>query len=132
MNRKILQDKINNYDFQTPYKMLCAEDYMFCFEHLAVDFPKVNSLTMYAFLMYAISQRETSIKHLAICNYLYFMEPYVVGADALIKWHLDRAQDIDMNNEQVLGWILSVYSGNPDSPFAESQLDSFRKTLESN
>ena len=57
----------------------------FNFEELARDFPKIDSQKMYMFLMYAISQKEDVEKHLAICYYLYFRDPYIVGADHLIR-----------------------------------------------
>ena len=103
--------------------------YEFSFDHLSHDFPKVNSLTMYAFLMYVISQEESPDKHLTICNYLTFMEPTILGADALIHWHLTRALELDPRNRDVLRWILSVYDGNPDCPFSQAQLEEYRRTL---
>ena len=107
---------------------LSMVSYEFSFDHLSHDFPKVNSLTMYAFLMYVISQEESPDKHLAICNYLTFMDPYILGADALIRWHLIRALELDPENQEVLRWIL-FYDGNPDCPFSQAQLEEYRRTL---
>lgn len=129
-NLKGVQRDILHLHFDDAYRELARNAYLFPFDHLSHDFPNVNSLTMYAFLMYANAQAESPDKHRAICNYLYFMDPYMQGADALIHWHLTRALQLDPANQEVLGWILSVYDGNPDCPFAPTQLEQFRKTYQ--
>ena len=127
--RKPLQKDIMHLHFDSVYRDLSMVSYEFSFDHLSHDFPKVNSLTMYAFLMYVISQEESPDKHLTICNYLTFMEPTILGADTLIHWHLTRALELDPKNREVLRWILSVYDGNPDCPFSQAQLEEYRRTL---
>lgn len=123
MDRKVIQRQINKLDFPKAYSQLCEEGYIFDFRNLSRDFPKIKSMTMYLFLMYAISQNESAEKHLAICNYLYFMEPYIGGADSLIRWHLLQALHIAPQDQAVLkSWICDIYSGNPDCPFTEEEL----------
>lgn len=102
----------------------------FNFEELARDFPKIDSQKMYMFLMYAISQKEDVEKHLAICYYLYFRDPYIVGADHLIRWHLIQALKLSPYDERVLkNWIFGVYSGNPDCPFTKKELEDYKCRL---
>lgn len=129
-NLKAVQRDILHLHFHDAYRELARDAYIFSFDHLSHDFPNVNSLTMYAFLMYAISQQESPDKHRAICNYLYFMDPYIVGADSLIRWHLTRILELDPGNREALSWVLSVYDGNPDCPFSQAQLEEYRQTLE--
>lgn len=53
--RKPLQREIMHLHFDSVYRDLSMVSYEFSFDHLSHDFPKVNSLTMYAFLLYVIS-----------------------------------------------------------------------------
>lgn len=130
MDPKKIQRMITGLDFENAYHALREEKYSFEFQNLAKDFPKVNSSVMYLFLMYAISRDESTEKHIAICNYLYFMDPYIRGADSMIRWHLLRALEISPNNQTVLrDWIFGVYDGNPDCPFTQEELAEFRKKL---
>ena len=121
MNIKMIAKQIKDYNFCEAYEELYANGYTFCFNHLTRDLPKLNS--HYVFLMYAISRHEDVEKHLSICYYLYFMDPYIAGADSLIRWHLMQALKISPCDEKVLrDWIFGIYAGNPDSPFSEEEL----------
>ena len=125
-----VEKRIKALDFLSAYDELSAQDYMFSFENLSRDFSHIDALTMYSFLMFSISMNETVDKHLAVCHYLYFMNPYICGADMLIKWHLLQALNISPGNREVLlNWVFGVYNGNPDSPFSSSELEHFRKQL---
>lgn len=127
--RKV-EKQIIALEFSEAYSELRASGYSFNFKNLARDFPKVDVMTMYMLLMFAISLDESVEKHLAICYYLYFKEPYVQGADLLIKWHLLRSLEISPCNQDVLrNWIFGVYSGNPDCPFSTIELEEFHKQL---
>ena len=120
---KNVQKMIRYMDFAGAYQKLSELNYCFDFKNLAQDFRKIDSLKMYMFLMYAISQAEDVEKHLSICDYLYFMEPYVTGADTLIKWHLLRVLEISPCRHEVFeNWIFGIYNGNPDNPFTEEDL----------
>ncbi len=134
MNKKLIQEQINKLDFAGAYSQLCQEPYIFEIDHLARDFPKIKSTTMYLFLMYAISQDESAEKHLAICNYLYFMDPYILGADSMIKWHLLQALKIARSPQDqaaIKNWILDIYRDNPDCPFTEEELTEYGRSLRS-
>ena len=130
MNTKSIQKQIIKKDFNNAYNELCKNHYTFNFDDLKRDFPKINSQTMYIFLMYAISINEDVEKHLAICYYLYFIPPYILGADSLIRWHLMKALDISPYDERVLKhWIFGIYAGNPDVPFSEKELQDYSDRL---
>ncbi len=130
MKMKTITEQIANLNFLDAYNELCQNNYCFSFDNLTKDFPRLNSQQMYLFLMYAISQDEDVEKHLAICYYLYFMDPYIVGADSLIRWHLMQALRVSPCNVRVLkDWIFGIYDGNPDSPFSESELLAYKKIL---
>ena len=129
MNNPI-QKYIFKGSFEKAYKELSFRNYSFAFQALNCDFPQIRTAEMYLFLMYAISQNEDAEKHLSICQYLYFDEQYVTGADSLIRWHLVQALKVSPQNNKVIRWILSVYSGNPDSPFDESEMQAFRESLD--
>ena len=121
------------FDFIDAYSKLSEKSYSFSFKDLSRDFPKVNSNTMYMFLMYAIAKEETPNKHFAICNYLYFMEPYIVGADILIKYHLKRVMEICPNDLTVLNdWVFGVYESNPDCPFSDEELAYYKDKIKDN
>lgn len=125
---KNIQKMIKCMNFTCAYQKLDELDYSFNFKNLTRDFPKINSLNMYMFLMYAISQSENVEKHLSICCYLYFMDPYINGADTLIKWHILRALEISPNNQSVFkDWVFGIYNGNPDCPFDEKELAIYRQ-----
>lgn len=129
MNVRKLRKRIRASAFEEVYITLAQKGCDFTLNELAKIFPKSDSIRMYTFLMYAISQNEDIQKHLTICDYLCFMDPYVSGADALIRWHLIRALEISPENIAVLKWITSIYCGNPDSPFSEEELDRYHQHL---
>ena len=80
--------------------------------------------------MFLISQKEDVDRHLAICNYLYFINPYICGADRLIRWHLIRILDISPRNPiAIREWIFGIYNGNPDCPFSNIELMEYKKVL---
>lgn len=131
MKLNIIARHIVNLNFCEAYSELAKNNYVFSFDNLSRDFPKLNSQQMYMFLMYTISKHEDVEKHLSICSYLYFMEPYVLGADSLIRWHLMQALRISPCNIRVLrDWIFGIYNSNPDSPFNESELLNYKKMLD--
>ena len=126
-----IQKQLISMKFSDAYRELLENSYIFSFQNLRSNFPKVSSTKMYLFLMYAISQCEDVEKHIAICYYLYFVEPYIVGADSLIRWHLLQALKISPYNQEIIkNWILGIYGGNPDCPFSETELADYRKQLE--
>lgn len=130
MKKNKVQKNIVNLNFKVSYDAMKNNNYNINFNNLSRDFHKVDTKTMYMFLMYAISQDETVDMHLAICNYLYFMDPYIYGADMLIKWHLTQALKISPYNSEVLtNWIFGVYNGNPDCPFSEAELSMYRQRI---
>ncbi len=131
MNYKDIEKKINKFDFVNAYNDLCTENFGFKFSNLTQYFPKVKATTMYLFLTYAISINESVELHLSICNYLYFMDPYILGADRLIKTHLNRILEIDYYNTDALkNWIFGVYYGNPDNPFTLEELIEYKKRID--
>ena len=77
---------------------------------------------MYAFMMFVISQEEDATKHITICNYLYFMNPYINGADQIIRWHVLRALEMfPQSISMIRCWAMSIYDGNPDCPFTDAE-----------
>lgn len=129
MNMSKINKLIKTLDFETAYCELCKKNYSFTFDNLLTHFPKIDVLKMYAFLLYAITQHEDEEKYITICNYLYFMEPSMWGANSLIKWHLIQALKIPTHSTKIEEWILGVYDGNPDSPFDEEEIALIRQTL---
>ncbi len=120
---------IRNGDFKAAYCEIETQYESFSFNNLSASIKSVSAIQMYCFLMYAISKKETAELHLSICNYLYFMEPRITDADSLIKWHLVRAFDVSHNPEVLNNWILGVYSGNPDCPFSNDELNYYKAFL---
>ena len=116
-------------NFADAYRELLCRDYSFEFHELDRDFPKIQGGAMYLFLMYAVSQNEDAEKHLSICQYLYFGDKSFNGADSLIRWHLMQALRLSPDSRRVVRWIMSVYSGNPDCPFSEEEMEAFRQLL---
>lgn len=128
MYMKSIQQSIIKLDFCGAYKELVSLNYDFCFENIVRDFKKVDSVKMYAFMMYAISQKEEITKHITICNYLYFMNPYINGADKIIRWHILRALELFPNSVSIIGrWVIDIYDGNPDCPFSDEEMYQFKK-----
>ena len=130
MSIKNVKKQFKKLEFSLVFEQLEKQNYCFSFENLTHDFPGIDSQTMYLFLMFLNSQKETPDIHLIICKCLYFMEPYMVGADNLIKWHLTRALEISPNNQDVLkNWIFGIYAANPDCPFTDLELKEYRQRL---
>lgn len=92
-------------------------------------FPGTQSHEVYLFMMYAISKEETPERHLAICDNLMFMDPYISGSYSLIRWHLERALEVCPGNIETIQWIVDSFSNNPDSPFGEEELLRFQSLL---
>ncbi len=130
MNIKNIQQSIIKLDFSNAYEELVSLNYNFCFENIVRDFNKVDSIKMYAFMMYAISQKEDIIKHISICNCLYFINPYVNGADQIIRWHILRALELFPNSASIVGrWVVDIYDGNPDCPFSDDEMYQFKNDM---
>lgn len=122
MSLQTIQNQIIQFDFLKAYEYLKSLNYDFCFENITRDFKKVDSVTMYAFMMFVISQEEDATKHITICNYLYFMNPYINGADQIIRWHVLRALEMFPQSISMIHcWARSIYDGNPDCPFTDAE-----------
>ena len=129
MSLQAVQNQIIQLDFLKAYEHLKSLNYDFCFENTARDFKKVNSVTMYAFMMFVISQ-EDATKHMTICNYLYFMNPYISGADQIIRWHILRALEMFPQSASMIRcWVMSIYDGNPDCPFTDVELQKIKSKV---
>lgn len=130
MNIKAIKKQIVKLDFFNAYNELKKNSYIFNFDNLTRDFPDLDSLQAYIFLMYAISLDEDVDKHLSICYYLSLINPYILGADSLIKWHLLQALKISPYDERVLkNWVFGIYNGNPDCPFSKEEIEDFSEHL---
>jgi len=120
---KNIQNQIAQLDFSNAYETLKSLDYDYGFRNVSRDFKKIDSIKMYAFMMFAVAKDEDIVKHLTICNYLFFINPYINGADEIIRWHILRSLEISPESVDVIrNWVMSVYSGNPDCPFTENEL----------
>ena len=120
---------IKRHDYRAAYEEMKANRIPFDFDSISTYFKKNDAVSMYRFLMYAISREETAQLHLAICYYLFFMDPIFSDNDSLIKWHLVRAFDISHDEDVLNNWIFGIYSGNPDCPFSDEELDYYRTFL---
>lgn len=130
MNFQTIQDQIVQLDFFIAYENLISLNYDFRFESITKDFKKVDSVTMYAFMMFAISQKEDATKHITICNYLYFMNPYINGSDKIIRWHILRALEMFPESvSMICRWVMSIYDGNPDCPFTDAELQKIKSAI---
>lgn len=130
MNLNAIQKQIQKLDFYNAYNNLSSANYDFSIENVARDFKKVKSITMYAFLMFAISMEESTAKHITICNYLYFFNPYINGADQLIRWHILRAWEMfPQSASEIYRWVINVYGGNPDCPFTDNELQKIKSGI---
>ena len=125
-----IQQQIMQLDFLNAYENLTCLNYDFRYESIAKDFKEVDSITMYTFMMYAISQNEDAAKHITICTYLYFMNPYINGADKLIRWHILRALEMFPESvSMICCWVMSIYNGNPDCPFTDTELQKIKSAV---
>lgn len=130
MKLQRIENKIKKLDFSEAYKDLISLNYDFRLENIAKDFKHTSSITMYAFLMFAVSQNENAILHITICNYLYFMDPYINGADQMIKWHALRILErFPENISAISRFVIGIYEGNPDCPFSDAEMERFRAAI---
>lgn len=119
---KNIQKSIRLCQFKEAYKLLEEIQYVYNIQNIGEDFPDLTSMQIYGFLMFSISKHETVEKHLAICDNLIYTEPYIVGQDSLILWHLRRALSLNENLIQIKSWILDTYAFSPDSLFSEDEM----------
>ena len=123
MKNKHIQNNILRLNFEKAFLELQECNYSFEFNELSLDFPKVDCLKMYLFLIYCIIKDEDIEKHFSICYYLYFMDPYIHDSDVIIKHHLLRILEISPKDKRVYeNWILGIYNGNPNSPFTNEEI----------
>ncbi|MBQ7670790.1 MAG: hypothetical protein IJS45_08735 [Clostridia bacterium] len=122
---KLINKMIQKRQFNSAYNELLKINYSYSFKSVSQDFPEIDRDTMLLYLSYALSRSESVEKYISICNLLYFEEPYIEGTDSFIKWILNRALIVFPNNKIIIDWIISVFSGNPDCPFSESEMNSF-------
>ena len=124
-----LKKYIQSGDYFTAYNLIESANISFDFRSLSSYTEGIDAIQIYRFLMYAISKNETAELHITICNYIFFVKPHFTDEDSLIKWHLVRAFDLSHDIAILKNWIFGVYSGNPDCPFSDKELDYYRKFL---
>lgn len=127
MNKKIEKEIINGNYF-TAYEYLKSCNYNYTMANLTHDFKKISSMQMYCFLMYAISRNETPEMHLAICDFLVF-DPFFCYVYPMVYWHVKRILEIAPDFIDIKVWALAMYYQSPDSPFTESELYEFAKSI---
>ncbi len=120
---------LKSCDYEKAYNLMEREHASYDLNTLVKFFPKCNSLSLYTFLMYSISKNETVEKHLAICQCLYFLNPYILDSDSLIRWHAYRAFSIEDVHQKMKSWIIEIYGTNPASPFDHCELCSFARDV---
>lgn len=79
--------------------------------------------------MYSISKEESSDKHMVICQCLMYGDPYILEADNMIYWHVNRAIDYDSDYLPIMKWVLANYGSCPTSPFNGNELLALAKKI---
>ena len=120
---------LKKYDFETVYSILDKQDFIYSLDNIVNKFPKCDAILLYAFLMYSIAKNETVEKHIAICECLIFIDPFIYESDSMIYWHIMRALSLKKENIKVMLWVIEVYGENPSSPFSYDEINSFAKSI---
>lgn len=116
-------------DFEKVYTELEKQNFDYSLNSIAKVFPNCDSILLYAFLMYSVSKKDTSEKHLAICECLIYIEPYIYEVTSMVYWHITYALSMTNDPTKLMAWVIEVYGADPSSPFSESEIASFAQNV---
>ena len=116
-------------DFETAYKMLDEQRFVYSLNNVVKMFPRCDSLLLYAFLMYAVSKEDTAEKHITICECLIYINPYVYEANSLVYWHIMHVLSLEDGRIKAMSWAIEVFGADPSSPFSNTELKAFAKSV---
>lgn len=122
---KILKKK----DFETVFQALAAQDFDYSLSSIEKAFRNCDPALLYSFLMYSVSKSDTAEKHLSICKYLMYCEPYIYECTSMIRWHIKYALGISEHPEKIMSWVIEVFGADPSSPFSEDEMLYFAKEV---
>lgn len=118
---------LKKYDFEGAYIALKENGFCYTLNNLITVFPKCNSQILYMFLMYSISKEETVEKHVAACECLIYINPYIYDSTSMVRWHIMKAISLKNGKEIAMSWAIEVYGEDPSSPFSSQELQIFAK-----
>lgn len=124
-----LSKYIKKYDFETVHEILEKKSFVYSLNNISKVFARCNSVLIYSFLMYSISKNETVEKHIAICECLLYINPYIFEANSLIYWHVMRAITLSEGKRKIMSWAIEVYGEDPSSPFSIDEMNCFAKNV---
>lgn len=125
----VLKKAFKKCDYEKVFGVLEQNQFTYTLNNLIKILPKCDSKSLYLFLMYSISKKETTEKHITACECLLYIEPYVYEANNLIRWHIMRALESKSNLHQIMSWVIEVFGEDPSSPFTKEEISLFAKTV---
>ena len=116
-------------NFEKAFQILEDQCFEYSLNNIEKIFPNCDSVLLYSFLMYSVSKKDTAAKHLAICEYLMYCEPYIFECTSMIYWHIKYALTITNQPEKIMSWVIEVFGTDPSSPFSEEEILFFAKEV---
>ena len=120
-----IRKELDKGNFDKIYDYMNNNNIGYSIESIFNIFEDCPIFNVYTYLMYSISKKELAIKHMTICQYLKYSKQYILEADNLIYWHVNRAAEFDHNFFQILEWVLENYGSCPTSPFKNDELNDY-------
>lgn len=126
----LIQKMMYRYQYKDVYEILSEENFSFSFSDVLEKFPRIDGSQLYMFYMYAISRNETGKRHLAASETLLYLDPYMDGADDLIRWHLIRGMQINPLDISIVRFAVRTYYKRESSPFSDKELLGYARLVE--
>ena len=128
-NNRIIINNINEYRFEKAYETISSNKLLVLCDYLRSEVKHVSNDKKLLFLLYVASRNPEITVIVSLCEYLFYYPPFIEGNHQIIKVFVLYALKAHPNSIDLLSWVVDTYSGNPDSPFQDSELEVFKKLI---
>ena len=90
------------------------------------DFAMISSLNKFIYLIYLISNENTFRNVVLICDFLEYTDTFFFDIYSVIGFFIRQYLNSNPKDLKMKEWVISRYSENPDSPFTQNEIMSWR------
>ncbi|WP_370806377.1 hypothetical protein [Eubacterium ventriosum] len=124
MKKILKQFKKKNYKYV--YEYLAMNKYEYTIDNFEKDFAMISSLNKFIYLIYLISNENTFRNVILICDFLEYTDTFFFDIYSVIGFFIRQYLNSNPKDLKMKEWVISRYSENPDSPFTQDEIMSWR------
>ena len=124
MKKILKQFKKKNYKYV--YEYLSLNKYEYTIDNFEKDFAMISSLNKFIYLIYLISNENTFRNVILICDFLEYTDTFFFDIYSVIGFFIRQYLNSYPKDLKMKEWVISRYSENPDSPFTQDEIMSWR------